>query len=200
MPRKIQPSKKPDELRLRDLPVKTIWTVSGSVLALIAGAFVAGQMLSTKLASIDETDHAIKLKRLETDLEAMRTKLTEHEAAIRDQSDKEQFISLYTRFLRADRDVLACSDPGKKVEMDTSRVQAEDALHHWFIDSMRSQRLIWKKSPDSPPTVVFQDGTSWRLPDSVRGLNCAALLMRLLEARPDQERPEIHGKILLIFP
>lgn len=147
----------PEKLTIKQLVGKLnvgqFWGLLGVMAGLVAGAFALGYKSSSMVTDpkLAEKDAQITVARLENDKKTEELKKATAETG--DLGSKERFLSLYLRYLIADKN-------GDYTESRTAR-NALDEFVGQFVDA---KELVIHKGGGRLATIKFSDGTSWELP------------------------------------
>lgn len=153
----------PEELTLKQffsqLKLGQAWALLGVIAGLIAGAFALGYKADSMVTEprLAEKDAQLTAARLAVDKASGDLQKATAEAG--DAGTKERFLSLYLRYLLAQK-----SDD---VAARNATRQALDEFVRQFVDA---KALVIHKGGGRLATIKFSDGTSWEIPKELHAV------------------------------
>jgi hypothetical protein len=141
------------------LKIGQAWALLGIIAGLIAGAFVLGYKADSLVTEpkLAEKDTQLTAARLAVD--KANGDLQKATADAGDAGTKERFLSLYLRYLLAQKQ----NDAAER----TATKQALDDFVRQFVDA---KALIIHKGGGHLATIKFSDGTSWEIPKELHSV------------------------------
>jgi len=142
------------------MEIGQLWALIGVVAGLVAGACALGYKVSSMATDPKLAEKEAQLTAAKLEIEKKTDELKKATTETGDLGTKERFLSLYLRYLIANRQ-------GDSAESQSAR-QALDEFVRQFVDA---KELVIRKGGGRLATIKFSDGTSWELPAELHAVS-----------------------------
>ena len=153
----------PEELTLKQffskLKIGQAWALLGIIAGMNAGAFALGYKADSLVTELKLAEKEAQLTAARLAVEKATGDLQKATAEVGDAGTKERFLSLYLRYLLA-----------QKADDVAERAATRQALDEFVRQFVDAKALVIHKGGGHLATIKFSDGTTWEIPKELHAV------------------------------
>lgn len=139
---------------LGSLKVGQLWGIGVAIVGIISATYGLGYKTATIV-------HSERINRLSLQRDQFEAQLSVQEAGLKDLSTKDLFLSLYLRYQLAKESTIASDATDNEFQ---AYDLARKAFDTYLQENVGRERMTLRKGEGRQATMVFADGTFWRIP------------------------------------